>query len=104
MVLGIFLAYKDKLEIGIVGAINGLILEAVGYLFFTQMNRANDRMDIYHRELLQTYWLELLISVAEGLPTERKNACKEHLLRTAAASWYSRDQATEPETTTTDGP
>ncbi len=68
---GICLAWFDKLATGIVGAASGVILEALGYLFFTRLDLANDRMDTYRRELLQTYWLELLLAAYEQLPSER---------------------------------
>lgn len=85
---GIAFAYAGSLEVGIVGAVTGLILQAVGYLFYTQLNLASHRMDLYHRELLQTYWLEILLSVVERLPADRRYACIEQVVDRAAAAWY----------------
>jgi len=88
IVAGIVFAYTGNLEVGIVGAVTGLILQAVGYLFYTQLNLASRRMDLYHRELLQTYWLEILLSVVERLPADRRYACIEQVVDRAAAAWY----------------
>jgi CheY-like chemotaxis protein len=88
IVTGIFLAWQASLAIGIVGAAAGLILNAVGYLFFARLDLANGRMDVYHQELLQTYWLEFLLSITERLPADRENACIERAVQTALESWY----------------
>ena len=70
------------------GAAAGLILNAVGYLFFARLDLANGRMDVYHQELLQTYWLEFLLSITERLPADRENACIERAVQAALESWY----------------
>jgi CheY-like chemotaxis protein len=84
---GICLAWFDKLAMGIVGTASGIILEALGYLFFTRLDLANERMDIYHRELLQTYWLELLLAACEQLPAGRQLICTERAINAATNSW-----------------
>jgi CheY-like chemotaxis protein len=86
---GICLAWFDKLAIGIVGTASGIILEALGYLFFTRLDLANDRMDTYHRELLQTYWLELLLAACEQLPSERQVVCTERAIGVAIDGWLA---------------
>jgi CheY-like chemotaxis protein len=86
---GICLAWFDKLTIGIVGTASGIILEALGYLFFTRLDLANDRMDIYHNELLQTYWLELLLAACEQLPSERQVVSTERAIYAAIDSWLA---------------
>jgi CheY-like chemotaxis protein len=86
---GICLAWFDKLTIGIVGTASGIILEALGYLFFTRLDLANDRMDTYHRELLQTYWLELLLAACEQLPSERQVVSTERAIGAAIDSWLA---------------
>lgn len=86
---GICLAWFDKLTIGIVGTASGIILEALGYLFFTRLDLANDRMDAYHRELLQTYWLELLLAACEQLPSERQIVSTERAIGAAIDSWLA---------------
>lgn len=86
---GICLAWFDKLAIGIVGTASGIILEALGYLFFTRLDLANDRMDAYHRELLQTYWLELLLAASEQLPSEKQVVCTERAICAAIDAWFA---------------
>jgi CheY-like chemotaxis protein len=88
IVAGVILAWKEAFEVGIVGAVAGLIMEAVGYLFYTRLDLANRRMDVYHQELLQTYGLEFLLSVAERLPAERESVCIEHMINAVVANWY----------------
>lgn len=86
---GILMAWFDKLTIGIVGTASGMILEALGYLFFTRLDLANSRMDTYHRELLQTYWLELLMAACEQLPSQRQVICTERAISAATSSWLA---------------
>jgi CheY-like chemotaxis protein len=90
ILMGISLAWKGSLAIGILGASAGLITEAVGYLFFKRLDLANRRMDVYHQELLQTYWLEFLLSITERLPAERENASIERAVQAALDSWYPK--------------
>ncbi len=88
IVPGIVLASMNKLEVGIIGSATGLILEALGYLFFRQLELANRRMDMYHRELLQTYGVEFLLSVAARLPSDRENVSIEQTVYAVLNSWY----------------
>jgi hypothetical protein len=46
-------------------------------------------MDTYHRELLQTYWLELLLATCEQLPSQKQVTTSEFIIRTAAESWFN---------------
>ncbi len=92
ILIGIYLAWFTKLSIGIVGTTSGIILEVLGYLFFKQLNLANNRMDTYHRELLQTYWLELLLAASEQLPLEKQTRSTEWVIRVAANSWFALPQ------------
>jgi len=86
---GICLAWFDKLAMGIVGTASGVIMEALGYLFFTRLDLANRRMDTYHREILQTYWLELLLAACEQLPSERQVVCVERAIGAVIDSWLA---------------
>ncbi len=83
-------AMDDGLTMGVVGSAAGLILEALGYLFLRGAHLANQRMDLYHQELLQTYGVEFLLSVAERLPSARENACIEKMIYAVISSWYPR--------------
>lgn len=87
MVAGILLAWFTALGIGIVGTTSGIILQLLGYLFFKRLDLANYRMDAYHKELLQTYWLEMLIAASEQLPFERQVASTERVIEAAIESW-----------------
>jgi CheY-like chemotaxis protein len=91
---GILLAFTQALEIGIVSSASGLLLEALGYLFFRQLENANRRMDVYHQELLQTYGVEFLLSVAARLPADRENGCIERAVDSVLNSWYPSDNRT----------
>jgi CheY-like chemotaxis protein len=93
---GICLAWFNRLTVGVVGTAAGIILEAVGYLFFTRLDAANARMDVYHGELVQTYWLELLLAACEQLPSGRQEACIERAIGTATSSWLSPQQGAKP--------
>lgn len=88
IIAGIALAWADRLAIGIVGSATGLTLEALGYLFFTRLDLANRRMDAYHQELLQTYGVEYLLSVAERLPAEQESLCTAQMVRAVVQNWY----------------
>ncbi len=86
---GIYLAWFAELSIGILGATSGIILQVLGYLFFRRLDLANDRMDTYHKELLQTYWLELLLAACERLPFEKQVVSTERVICAAVDSWFS---------------
>ena len=78
---GICLAWSDRLTIGIVGTTTGLITEALSYLFFRRVDLANSRMDTYHRELLESYWLESLVDLCQQLPSGRRILCTERIIQ-----------------------
>jgi hypothetical protein len=86
---GIYLALLDRLAIAVTGAASGILLESLGYLFLRRAELANQRMDTYHRELVQTYWLELLLVAAEQLPAARQVTCIESVIGIAAHGWFT---------------
>jgi CheY-like chemotaxis protein len=89
VVSGIVMAGVGKsIEIGIVGTASGLILEALGYLFFRQLESSNRRMDISHQQLLQTYGVEFLLAIAGRLPAEQENSSVEQIINAVLNSWY----------------
>jgi len=92
---GICLAWSARLTIAIVGTATGLLTEALGYLFFRRLDLANDRMDLYHRELLETYWLELLIAACQQLPSEKRISCMEQAIHAATDRWLSSSSVTK---------
>jgi CheY-like chemotaxis protein len=85
--LGIVLALFKGLAIGVVGSASGIIIQGLSYLFFRRTDLSNVRMDIYHRELLETYWLELLLAACERLPLDRRIACTEQSISAATRRW-----------------
>jgi CheY-like chemotaxis protein len=86
---GVVLAYANQLAVGLVGTAGGIVAEIMGYLFYSRVNRANQRMDTYHRELLQTYWVEFLLAACEELPHEKRVASIETILAKAGNSWLT---------------
>lgn len=86
---GIGLAWSNQLAIGVVGSTGGILVQVLSYLFLTRVNVANERMDKYHWELLQTYWFEFLLAASEELPSEKRVACAERLLHTAIDNWLT---------------
>jgi CheY-like chemotaxis protein len=87
--VGIILAWWGKLAIGIVGTASGIILQVLSYLFFKRLDLSNSRMDLYHRELLETYWLELLMAASEQLPSEKQVNCTEQAIKAAINRWLA---------------
>jgi CheY-like chemotaxis protein len=92
---GICLAWSGRLTIGIVGTTTGLITEALSYLFFKRVDLANSRMDIYHRELLESYWLELLIGTCQQLPAGKRISCTEKAIHAAIERWVTPPSASK---------
>jgi CheY-like chemotaxis protein len=85
--LGIALAFFSSLAIGVVASASGIIIQGLSYLFFKRLDLSNVRMDSYHRELLETYWLELLLAASERLPLDRRVACNEQSILAATRRW-----------------
>ncbi len=87
MFSGIALAWLNMLTIGVVATTGGILVEVLGYLFFTRVDLANQRMDGYHQELLQTNQLEYLLAISEELPTDKRATMMERAVRTAIDNW-----------------
>jgi len=86
--IGIGLALRGALEVGVVSAVGGVVAEAVSLLFFRRVDAANDRMDKYHLELLQTKRFETLVAACEELPSEQQVACTEKILGIVTERWF----------------
>jgi CheY-like chemotaxis protein len=78
--LGIALAWSGGVTIAIVGSATGLLVQAISYLYFTRLDLANERMDRYHKEILELYWLEFTVGMCQKLPLENRLACIERAL------------------------
>lgn len=92
----IALAWSGWLAIGLVGAASGLILKVLGYLFHRRLDAANQRMDHYHQEQLQTYWFELLLAASEQLPAKQQQKTVQKIIHTANAGWLGGAAELEP--------
>jgi CheY-like chemotaxis protein len=86
---GIGLAWSNHLAIGLVGTAGGIVTDILSYLFFTRVNLANSRMDIYHQELLQTYRFDSLLAASEEIPSVKRIDIIERVICTASDSWLS---------------
>lgn len=87
--VGTALTLEGILAFGIASAVGGIVTEAVSYLFFRRVDVANERMDRYHAESLQTRRFEnLLASCDEISSLEKREACKERVIDTARAYWF----------------
>jgi CheY-like chemotaxis protein len=95
ILLGVLLAWFNKLTIGIVGAATGLILEGLGFLFLSRLDRSNERMDTYHSELLQTFWFEYLLAACHNLPSEERIRYTGQALNAAIGSWLGSSDKTK---------
>jgi CheY-like chemotaxis protein len=92
--IGVGLSIVGMVAIGVPGIISGVILEAVGILFFKRADVANERMDRYHRELLEIRQFENLLAGCEELPTiEQKEICKVKVIEAAKERWLGHKKA-----------
>lgn len=85
--IGIGLALRGALAVGVISAVGGVVAEAVSFLFFKRVDAANDRMDKYHAELLQTRRFENLLAACDELPPEQQATCKEKIIDMAKEHW-----------------
>lgn len=98
--IGIGLALRGSLAVGVTGAIGGTVAETVSYLFFRRVDAANSRMDKYHAELLQTKRFENLLAACDELSSpEKQESCKEKIIETMNERWLSScRQSSQPST------
>lgn len=88
---GIVLSWQGKLAIGIVGSASGLLSQGFAYMFYRRLDLANERMDRYHDELLQAYWLEFLLAEALCLPSDKRLAVSQLAIETATMKWIGSE-------------
>ncbi len=85
---GIGLSFGGMLAIGVSGTVAGIITEAIGILFFKRADRANERLDHYHKELLELRQFENLLAACDELSGVRKQAtCKKRIVEAATRLW-----------------
>jgi CheY-like chemotaxis protein len=86
---GAYSALGEQLQHTIPRGLAGLISSAIALLFFKQSREANERMDGYHRELVQIRGLEILMSACDELPPERRQNSKERVIGAASQVWLA---------------
>lgn len=95
VLIGVGLAFWQKLEISIVSTLAGVVTETTGYLFYRRVDKANDRMDNYHRERLEGQRFDILLKACEGLETPKeREACQKEIVLTSLASWLNKNGKT----------
>jgi CheY-like chemotaxis protein len=88
IIVGIALAFKDKEGIGVATAVGATIVQICNYLFFARIDKANERVDRFHLERLQSKRLENLLAAADQfLDFERKQDAIEHIIKAAVSAW-----------------
>ena len=91
LLVGMGLAMAGIVEVGIVSAVAGLVAEVVSILFFRRADSANERMDRYHLELLETRRFENLLAACDELPsTDTQERSKETVIEIATKRWLSK--------------
>lgn len=89
---GIALAMSDFSEpnVAFLTTIAGLMIEVISALFFKRADAANERMDHYHKELLQIRQLEILLAACDELPTaDIQENSQQVVIQAAMTRWFS---------------
>ncbi|MBS1786145.1 MAG: response regulator [Acidobacteria bacterium] len=89
--VGTYLALKDKTYVAVLSALAGVLAEAATLLFFKRTDSANERMDRYHQELVETRGLEILLDASEELPVGgMREQCRERVINAATGLWLGQ--------------
>lgn len=89
--VGTYLALKDKTYVAVLSALAGVLAEAATLLFFKRTDNANERMDRYHQELVETRGLEILLDASGELPVGgMREQCREHIIKAATVLWLGQ--------------
>ncbi|MGF1459179.1 MAG: GAF domain-containing protein [Leptolyngbyaceae cyanobacterium] len=75
----------------------GVLLQGVTVFAFTQAEKANTRMDKYHKELFDVRQLEILLSATDQLDDETSTSVKREIVKTAANSWIQAAKQSQPQ-------
>jgi hypothetical protein len=76
-----------NLSLQISKGLGWVVVNAVALLFFRRSDQANERMDRYHRELLELKGLDTLLAACDDLSDEGKEKCKRNVIETASSRW-----------------
>lgn len=94
ILFGVSLALKSTVEVAVISALAGIITQASSILFFRRTDSANERMDRYHRELIETRRLENLLEACGELQNyEGQERCKAQVIAAAAKLWLGQSLA-----------
>lgn len=84
--VGIVIEILFPIRSGIGSVILGLVSEGISLIFFSRIDKANDRMDVYHRELYDVRSFEQLVAAAKTLNNEEE---KKKTLEAGRQHWLS---------------
>jgi ActR/RegA family two-component response regulator len=88
---GSYLALKSVTAMAVIMALAGVITQASSALFFKRTDSANERMDRYHRELIETRRLEnLLEACGEMRNYETQERYKGQVIAAATERWLGQ--------------
>jgi CheY-like chemotaxis protein len=93
---GTLLAAKGEVEIGIFSGVSGIVIEIINALFFSRLDNAQYRVERYHKELIQSKRLELLLSATEEISRAgNKDRVIMEIIRKASRDWILLDDSEE---------
>jgi CheY-like chemotaxis protein len=94
-IIGIFiilaagvLGFLGNAAPAIATALAGLIIQATSYLAFRRSDKANDRRDSYHSELLRLRHLDILLAACSSLLANDQQRCRKQVIAAATGSWF----------------
>jgi CheY-like chemotaxis protein len=96
--VGVGLAMANQQLIGFTSTLAGVVVQAIGLLFFKRADLANGRMDKYHRELLETRHFDNLLAACEVLLiADRQEECIQQVIAAGTNSWLPQYKRAENE-------
>lgn len=91
--VGVALVLSSQLAVGIASTVGGIVAEVVSILFFRRVDRANDRMDQYHKLRLEGQRFETLLQACEGFDEEKsRERCRERVILTTTIGWLGGEK------------
>lgn len=87
--VGLGLVLRGQVEIGIAGAIAGIVIDVLSALAYRRVDVANRRADAYHSELLQIRQFENLLAACSQLSLRQEAACRADIIRAVTTRWFA---------------
>ena len=81
IMIGVFFTLADKVSVGIITSLAGVVAEAASALFFRQNKVLIDQVQEYHKKLVSTQYLLTSISLAEKLPDAQRTRQTEQIIQ-----------------------